>query len=57
MNRDGVLRMCLQANGILTASISRLNMNVILNDSDIEFFMDKTKKALSDAKLILRRKK
>lgn len=57
IRQNNILRMCMQANGILAANISRLNMNVILSEDDIDFFACHLQNAISDAKTILQRKK
>jgi glutamate-1-semialdehyde 2,1-aminomutase len=52
MSKDIILNTCMQNNGILVSSVSRLYPNITLNDDDVAYFAKNVKRALMDAKAI-----
>lgn len=52
MSKDIIINTCLQNNGILVSSVSRLYPNIMLNDEDVEWFDKYSLLALQEAKEI-----
>jgi len=52
MSRDIILNACMERNGILASSMSRLYPNVMLDNSDVEWFEEHIGGAISEAQEI-----
>lgn len=52
MSRDIILNTCMERNGILVSTMSRLYPNILLDDEDVEWFEAHVEGALLDAKEI-----